>query len=488
MSYQTTSSQLSPQAAARLLLERREAADSLIKFTKYTKPEFEFNWHHEDICNALERVERGECKRLIIEAPPRHTKSELASRRFPAWFIGRNSGQQIITATYNGDFAADFGRDVRGIVDSPRYAHVFDGVSLRNDSKAANRWHTSDGGVYVAAGVGTALTGRGAHLALIDDPFKDREEADSENRRKKVWDWYRSVLLTRLMPGGAVIVIATRWHEMDLTGMILETAEETGEEWEVLKFPAIQDDGEALWPDWYGLDYLNTLKDTLGPREWLSLYMQSPTAEEGLQFQRDWFRYYDNKPEHLNVYMSGDFAVTDDGGDFTELATWGVDPDDNVYVLDWWYGQTNAETWVEELTDRFQADTPLWFVGEQGPIRKAVEPWLSKSMRDKRAYTRLEWLPTVANNKVAGARSFEALVSSGKVYFPREPWAERVIDQLLRFPAGRYDDAVDTCSLFGRMIAKTWEAQKPSKPEDPLKNKGHSDLTMPGLDDGFEAL
>ena len=190
-------------------MARRQAKQSLIAFTEYTLPEYRAAQHHRDIAAALEAVERGEIDRLMIAMPPRHGKSELASRRFPSWYMGRNPRKNIITASYNIDLAMDFGREVRNIVASPEYGNVFQ-TALAQDSKAANRWHTNAGGAYVAAGVGTSITGRGAHVLLIDDPLKDREEADSELRRQRVWDWYTSTAYKRLAPGGAVVLIQTR--------------------------------------------------------------------------------------------------------------------------------------------------------------------------------------------------------------------------------------------------------------------------------------
>ena len=227
--------------------------------------------HHRLIAEKLEAVERGEIDRLMIFMPPRHGKSELASKRFPAWCLGRNPKRQIIAASYNSDLASDFGRNVRNIVAEPEFGQVFRNVGLAPDSQAANRMNTNHGGTYVAAGVGTAVTGRGADIALIDDPFKDREEADSQRRRDVVWDWYRSTLFTRLMPGGAVVVILTRWHEDDLAGRLLEAE---GDQWTVLSMPAINNAGEALWPEWYDVDALARIKATIGQREWSALYQQ----------------------------------------------------------------------------------------------------------------------------------------------------------------------------------------------------------------------
>ena len=195
--------------------------------------------HHGIICTALEAVERGECNRLMIFCPPRHTKSELASRRFPSWYIGRHPDRQLIGASYNGALASDFGRAVRNISASPEYSQLFPDCELAADSRAANRWNTEVGGAYVAAGVGTAITGRGAHLALIDDPVKDRSDADSQTVRDHTWNWYTNVLYTRLMPGAAIVLIMTRWHEDDLAGRLLEQQDEGGEAWEVINLPAL---------------------------------------------------------------------------------------------------------------------------------------------------------------------------------------------------------------------------------------------------------
>ena len=464
---QPSQRKIGPSEAAAELLARDDARDSLLAFTRYTMPGFVAGQHHARICEALERVERGECKRLMIFAPPRHTKSELASRRFPSWFMGRNPDKQLICTTYGQDLADDFGRDVREIIKSEEFGRVFD-TTLAADSTARNKWRTDRGGIYVSAGVDGPITGRGAHVAMIDDPFKNRADAESAPQRKRVWDWYRAALRTRLMPGGSIIIVNTRWHEDDLCGRLLNDAKDGGEQWEVISLPAI-DGGLPLWPEWFDIDELEAIRRALGPRDWLALYQQTPTAEEGLQFKREWMQYYTDVPTSLNVYMSGDFAVTPGGGDFTELAVWGVDHKGDVYALAWWSGQTGSDVWVRQMVTMFKRWKPLRFIGEGGPIRRAVEPYLTRAMSeasDEFAWTACEWLPA-SSTKEANARSFEAMCANGRVYWPRTEWAERVIDQLLRFPGGQHDDAVDTCSLFGRYIASTWASAKPKSDAPP---------------------
>lgn len=441
--------QSSRQAAAFELLARRKARAGLIDFTTYTKPDFAAAQHHKQIAEALESVERGECDRLMIFAPPRHTKSELASRRFPAWYLGRHPDKQLIAATYSGDFALDFGRDVRGIVQGEEFKALFPDVSLASDSQAANRWHTNKGGVSVYVGVGGPITGRGAHIALIDDPFKNREEADSEVRRETVWKWYTSTLRTRLMPGGAIVLILTRWHEDDLAGRLLEKQRS---EWKVVELPAIKDEGQpqeaALWPEWYDLNSLKRIRADIGPRDWSALYQQKPTPDDGTYFKREWFRFYDEAPKHLHRYLCSDYAVSEGKGDWTEHGAFGLDPDGNVYVLDWWSGQTSADVWIETLLDMVQAHKPLATFGESGVIRKAVEPYLIRRSRERKAFSRFEWI-TRTGDKAAMARGFQARASMGKVYLPRTQWAEDLLTQMLSFPAGKHDDKVDVCALLG---------------------------------------
>jgi predicted phage terminase large subunit-like protein len=441
-------------------LEAKAARKSLLAFTEYTNPLYRRAQHHEQIAAKLEAVERGEIDRLMIFMPPRHGKSELASKRFPAWCLGRDPKRQIIAASYNSDLANDFGRNVRNLVAEPEFSHVFPDVTLASDSQAANRMNTNHGGAYVAAGVGTAVTGRGAHIALIDDPFKDREEADSERRRDLVWDWYRSTLFTRLMPNGAIVIIQTRWHEDDLAGRLLESE---GGQWDVLELPAVKD-GAALWPEWYDIDALNRIKATIGPREWSALYQQQPQPDEGTFFQRAWFKEWTKKPD-LRLYGTSDYAVTDGGGDYTVHRVWGIAGDGSIYRVDGWRGQTSSDVWIDKKIDLIAKHKPLAWFGEGGVIQKAIEPMLKRRMIERKTHCRLEWLPSV-HDKPTRARSFQARAAMGKVFF--EPGAD--LSEFLVFPAGKHDDEVDTASLIGRAIDQAHPAiitsQARTKPRD----------------------
>jgi predicted phage terminase large subunit-like protein len=469
----------SPEWAARELLRRREARKSLISYTRYTFPNYLPAEHHHLIAEKLEAVARGDIKRLMIFMPPRHGKSELASKRFPSWFIGNNPTRNIIAASYNSDLASDFGREVRNIVRGNAYKALFD-VTLSEDSTAANRWHTDRGGMYVAAGVGTAVTGRGAHILLIDDPFKDREEADSERQRERVWRWYTSTAYTRLESDltydvvnddalwrelrteidsgnavpfdGALVGIGTRWHEDDLFGRLLSEQAKGGDRWEVLELPAILSSGHALWPQKYPLEKLESIKRAIGPRDWSALYQQSPAPEEGAYYKREWFRYYAEKPAHLRIYGASDYAVTEGDGDWTVHLIIGVDPDDNIYVLDQWRGQTSSDVWVQSFLDLVKKWKPLMWVEEQGQIIKSIGPFLEKRMREERTYCRREQVSS-ASDKPTRSRSIQARTSMGKVYFPKNaPWLPAFESELLTFPAGKHDDQVDAFGLIGRML------------------------------------
>jgi predicted phage terminase large subunit-like protein len=388
----------------------------------------------------------------MIAMPPRHGKSQLASRLFPAWCLGRNPRTQIIAASYNSDLASDFGRDVRNIVGSEEFGRIFPGVSLSIDSKAANRLNTNSGGSYIAAGVGTAVTGRGAKIALIDDPFKDRAEADSERTRDSVWAWYQSTLYTRLMPGGAIVVINTRWHDDDLSGRLLNGSDQ----WELLELPAINSEGNALWPEWYDVPALERIKANIGPREWSALYQQRPQPDEGTYFQRDWLKSWETAPVNRNIYGSSDYAVTDSGGDYTVHTIWGVDPNGDLYRLDQWRGQSSADVWIDRKIDLIAKWKPLAWFGEAGVIQKAIEPMLRRQMVERKTFCRLEWVPSIAD-KPTRARGFQARAAMGKVWF--EPGAD--VSEFLTFPAGKHDDQVDTASLIGRVLDETHPAIVP---------------------------
>jgi hypothetical protein len=279
------------------LRSRRSSREDLIEFTERTfqisgGERYRAGEMHRVIGETLVRAMRTPGSRIILEAPRRHGKSELSTKRFPAFFIGNRPGDQIICCSYGAELASGFGRDVRRIVQSREYQRIFPGVTISSDSAAAGRWHTNRGGIYVAAGVGGPVSGRGADLLLIDDPFKNRLEAESGVVRDSVWDWWRSSAYPTLQPGGSVVVTSSRWHEDDLIGRMIDLQPDR---WERISMPALRD-GMALDPARYPKDVLEEIRATIGEREWNAQYQQQPTPDEGAFFQRAWLRWYQFGP------------------------------------------------------------------------------------------------------------------------------------------------------------------------------------------------
>jgi predicted phage terminase large subunit-like protein len=459
--------------------QKRQAAQaSLIAFTELTLRKYRPAAHHRQIAQHLEAVERGEIDRLMIFMPPRHGKSELASRRFPAWYLGRHPEREIISAGYGERFAEEFGREVRNIVSGHDFRRAFPGMVLAADSQAAGRWHTHAGGAYRAAGVGSGITGRGANLFVIDDPIKGHEEAESQVIRDKVWQWYLSDVYTRLEDPHAVVIIQTRWHWDDLAGRLLNEESSGGDHWTVLEIPAINAKGEALWPydedgrRRFPLERLERIRGVVGPRNWSSLYQQKPTPDEGGYFERKWFRYYDEPPAHLQRYGASDYAVTAEGGDWTVHIVCGVDPHDDIYLLDLWREQTSADIWIDTYLSLADKHQPHMWAAEKGVIEKSVGPFIAKRQEERGVYQALKGYASAAD-KPSRARSIQARMANGKVYFPRSaPWLAALESELLQFPAGVTDDQVDALGLIGRMLDGMAQGQVPKsaiKPSWPMK-------------------
>jgi len=468
--------------AAKELLSRKAARADLEEFIRYTMPSYEPGPHHGMVIKAVAEAASKDNRRLIITIPPRHGKSEIVSVRLPAWYMGKWPTRQIICATYQDDFAADFGRMVRGCVQSDEFSKLFPSVKLSADSKAADRWSTGLGGAYKAAGVGGSLTGRGAHLAVIDDPLKGRAEADSKIERDRVWNWYRSVLYTRLMPGASIILLQTRWHDDDLAGRLLIEQDNGGDKWQLIDLPALaekgdkleREAGEALWPAWYPKDTLEQIRRTIGPREWSALYQQKPIEDEGAYFKHGWFprynpmeatqkfkaeKYLDSLSEtaqrrstHFAVYGASDFAVTADGGDYTVHLIIGIDPEDQIYVLDLWRDQTAPDVWIDIMADMIHRWKPLQWGCAKGQIQRSVGPFMKKRLAERKAYCHIEEYAEVGD-KTIRARSIQARASMGKVLLPENAdWLDAFLYELTRFPAGKNDDQIDALSMFGMML------------------------------------
>jgi predicted phage terminase large subunit-like protein len=429
-------------------------------------PRFSVARHHKRLLDALERVERGESDRVIVTMPPRHGKSLIVSQHFPAWFLGRNPQREVICATYAQEKADDWGREVRNQFADPLFQAIFPGVSLRADSKAARRFKTPQGGSFFAAGRNASITGRGAGVFVVDDPLKGREEADSPTIREKLKSWYSSVVYTRLDPGGAIVLVATRWHDDDLIGWVLR--EHAHERWEVIDFPAITERGgqeHALWPERFNLDWLQRRRRTLTDRDLSALYQQKPQADEGGIIKRaSWKPWTAELPRPMMVVISVDTAFTEkDENDRSACTVWWLVGDERdqrqALLLRYaWAKRLEFAALVQEVQD-----TARHFGVKGIPLRLLVEAKASglsviQELR-RRAPEISVWAVNPLGDKVARAYAAQPAFEAGKVFAiarmetvgdekVREPvfrpWAREVIDECAAFPRGTLADLVDS--------------------------------------------
>jgi predicted phage terminase large subunit-like protein len=433
---------------------------SLLAYCIAMWPGYKPGDHHRKLANALERVARGECKRLMITMPPRHGKSMQASEFFPAWYLGHHPDHYVLHASYSQELVDGFGRKVRNQLKDELYSVLFPGTVLSDDSAAANKFNTQASGSYFATGVGGSLTGRGAHLLLIDDPIKDREDADSETLRMKLKDWYTSTAYTRLMPGGAVIVIQTRWHEDDLAGWLLR--EHGHEGWEVIDLPAIFDEDtpneRALWPEAYPLERLRQIKETLPPRDWWALYMQKPRAGSGAEFKRGWIQHYTGVQHNsmFKIMLVDPASGKRKNNDYTTVWIVGLGEDENYYVLDCVRDRMN-------LTERAETVFRLHRKWKPGQVRYERYGMMAdvehiKAEMNRRSY---RFAITEVGGQTAKEDRIRRLIplfQSGRVWMPEQlsytTLEGKTLDlvhtfiesEFLAFPVGRHDDMLDALS------------------------------------------
>lgn len=490
-------------SAAHALTAEDYAFSRLIAYAAYQWPAYADAPHHRLIARHLEAVERGEITRLMITMPPRHGKSMLASEFFPAWYMGRNPDHYVVTATYAQELADDFGRKVKNQIEDPAFQLVFPGVGLADDSKSAKRFHiegtsggyehsTTQRGAFYAVGVGGPLTGRGAHLLLIDDPVKNREEAESEVMRKKAKDWYTSTAYTRLMPGGRIVVIQTRWHEDDLAGWL--QAEHLHEGWTILNLPAIADNddelgrkpGDALWPEMYDVEALARIKQALSAvsaRDWTSLYQQRPSPETGDYFKREWVRTVETLPPRntLSIYGGSDYAVTADGGDYTVHVVIGICPEGRMYLLDLWRQQASSDVWVDAFCDLVRKWGPIGWAEETGQIKSGVGPFLVKRMIESRSYVAREQFAT-RGDKAVRAQSIRGRMALQGIYVQRDaPFLTDLVSEMMSFPVGVHDDQVDALGLVGQLIDRMDMGSQPKEERDQHKARHHPHVVSDGV-------
>lgn len=460
------------ELALRFLTRKR-----LLPFVERFNPDYSAGWVHKDICRRLEQFSKDvvekKSPRLMLFMPPRHGKSTLASIAFPAWHLGRNPNHEFISCSYSGSLAMGFSRKVRQLLREPTYKTAFQ-TRLDPDSQSAEAWLTSDGGGYVAAGVGGGITGKGAHILLIDDPVKNREDAESQNNRDANWDWYTSTAYTRLAPGGGVLVILTRWHDDDLAGRLLKAASEGGDHWEVVKYPALAEEdedfreaGEALHPERYDVEALQRIQKAVGPRDWTALYQQNPVADDGDYFTREMIRYYDPEDidlDEMRFYAAWDLAIGKrDRNDYTVGMVIGVNEYDQLFVMDVVRGRFDGFELVEQILDLYETWRPSIIGIEKGHIEMALGPFLEKRVRERGLYEAyFKDLKTGRRDKEARARAIQGRMQQGMVFLPRDAlFTGPLVAELLRFPNGVHDDQVDALAWLGLMMTEFATYQAP---------------------------
>ena len=426
---------------------------SFLDFVKHVYPGYKVGPHHLKLAQIFEDIAAGKKKRVIVNIAPRHGKSELISYLAPAWFLGKYPQKKIIMASHTADLAVNFGRRVRNLVGSENYREIFPQIELQADSKSASRWGTNFNGEYFAIGVGGALAGRGADLFIIDDPHSEQE---AKTGRPDVflpaWEWFQSGPLQRLMPGGAIIVVMTRWSKLDLTGQIVTQMErnEDVDPWEVIEFPAINDNGEALWPEFWPVEELLAKKAALDIRYWNAQYMQNPVSEEGALIKREWWNIWDKEdpPQCEFTIMSLDAAQeANNRADFNALTTWGVFFNEevnnyNIILLNSIKKRLEFPELKKLVLEEYKQWEPDAFMVEKKSNGAALDQELRRMGIPVGEFT-----PGKGQDKISRVNAISDLFAGGVVWAPQRRWAQDVIEECNDFPSGANDDLVDSTTL-----------------------------------------
>lgn len=442
---------------------------------------FEPAQHHRLILEEMRQLMVStEYDTLLLFAPPGSAKSSYVSVVFPPHWMANNPSLSVIAASHSAELAAKWGRRVRNLI---AVNSAVLGIALSADSQAADRWALDAGGEYLAAGAQAGIAGFRADLGIIDDPFGSKEDAYSQRIRDRVWEWYINDFSARLKPGAKRVIMHTRWHMDDLAGRIIEQAKQTGEKVRIVTIPAIaqvgdvlgRKPGEYLWDEPTGYNYaafLRKRQTETAPMEWAALYQQQPVPEGGGFFQKAWFKYYDELPDRLRNYGASDYAVTADGGDYTVHGIGGIDGDGNLYIRDLWRAQTSTDVWADMLLDMGSRHKVFDWAEEKGQIEKSVGPFIAKRMQERNIHFPRQQFTSLAD-KATRAQSFRGRLSQGRVFFPRHAsWLADFEAELLTFPAGKHDDQVDVCSLFGRMLDDMYPPESAQKVDFSRLKKG----------------
>ena len=430
-------------------IKKNEACkNEFLIFVKNMWPDFIAGRPHQIIAEKLERVARGELKRLIINMAPRHTKSEFASFLFPAWMMGRNPRMKIIQATHTTELAVNFGRKTKNLLDSDEYKEIFADVKLAADSKASGRWDTSSGGMYYAVGVGSNLAGRGGDLIIIDDPHSE-QTAMSASGFDDAWDWYTGGPRQRLQPGGSIVLVQTRWSEKDMTGQLLRAMakDPLADQWEIVELPAIFEDDTPCWPEFWSLDDLNAVRASIPLGKWNAQYQQNPTNEESAIIKREWWQMWDKEevPNLHYVIQSYDTAFSKrETADYSAITTWGVFyPNESgtpgLILLDSKKGRWDFPQLKQMAFDEYKFWDPDTVIVEA----KASGTPLTQEMRQM-GIPVVNFTPSRGNDKITRVHSVSPLFEAGMVWCPDTIFAEEMVEEVAAFPNGEHDDLVDS--------------------------------------------
>ena len=426
--------------------------NDFLSFVEHVYPGYKVGPHHKRLAKIFEDIANGKKKRVIVNIAPRHGKSELISYLAPAWFLGRYPHKKVIMSSHTADLAVNFGRRVRNLVAADSYKDIFPQIELQQDSKSASRWGTNFNGEYFAIGVGGALAGRGADLFIIDDPHSEQE---AKQGRPDVflpaWEWFQSGPIQRLMPGGAIVIVMTRWSKLDLTGQIINhmTQNEDADQWEIVEFPAILPSGSPLWPEFWPIEELESKRIGMDPRYWQAQYMQNPTAEEGALIKRDWWQIWEKEdpPSCEYIIMSLDAAQeANNRADYNALTTWGVffNEETNNYciiLLNAIKKRLEFPELKQLVFEEYKEWEPDSFIVE----KKSNGAALYQELR-RMGVPVAEFTPGKGQDKISRVNAISDLFSSGIVWAPDKRWAKDVIEECNDFPSGANDDLVDSTS------------------------------------------
>ena len=428
--------------------KQEKVHDSFLDFVKHVWPEFIEGRHHKKIAEKFNRLAQGKIKRLIINMPPRHTKSEFASFLLPSWMVGRKPDLKIIQSTHTTELAIRFGRKAKTLMDSPEYKEIFK-TRLREDSQAAGKWETEQGGEYYAAGVGSAITGRGADLLIIDDPHSEQDAMNPE-ALERAYEWYTSGPRQRLQPGGAIVLVMTRWSTKDLTSKLINSQKNVkADKWEVIEFPAILPSNKPVWPEYWKKEELEGVKASISIGKWNAQWMQNPTAEEGSILKREWWRVWEKPhiPKLTHTIQSYDTAFSKkETADYSAITTWGVfhpneDPGEapHLILLDAFKERLEFPELRKEALEQYRYWKPDTVIIEG----KASGMPLTYELR-KIGIPVINFTPSKGQDKHSRVNAVAPMFESGMIWAPDEEFADEVIEECASFPYGDNDDLVDS--------------------------------------------